>query len=457
LNIAIQASIEDNLIIRELLSPWNIFFTELDKADATIAYKQKPSTIQPTVIIPSQTTSFANWGKENGLGFTQETGLPTPVNATSKTTLTIKPKMQYIFEKKKNVSFKDENQTNIQIEDEELILKLDLIQEYNFFIDGILHPEQSTLHRVLTGLPIPYGLAPKRLRDFLMKADKELENLSLCDKLPIDAMRFMLINAIEKICKTKIEKKTFSGNNHVCILTHDVETANGLQKALVLKKIEEKYDLKSTWYIPSDRYRLNNEAIRELANHGEVGSHDTKHDGKLVHLKKEELPQRLIDSKQTLTTITQKPVVGFRAPILQHNQVIIQALNEAGYLYDTSVPTWEPKHPYTMKPHGIGTVYPITLNGLIEIPLTIPQDHQLLHVLGLTPREVFKTWEPMADLIQDLNGVCIYLVHPDYELADNGTDLYEQFVSELSSDNQATLTVPSQYINSTGQKNSNNS
>jgi hypothetical protein len=136
-------------------------------------------------------------------------------------------------------------------------------------------------------------------------------------------------------------------------------------------------------------------------------------------------------------------VVGFRAPILQHNQTILLALKEAGYLYDTSVPTWEPKHPYTMKPHGIGTVYPLMLNGIIEIPLTLPQDHQLLSVLGFAPEEVLKTWATMTSVIRDLNGVCMFLVHPDYELANSNNDLYEELVNIVTSDSHATLTLPS--------------
>ena len=253
----------------------------------------------------------------------------------------------------------------------------------------------------------------------------------------------MLVNAIEKICDAKVKKTLLFANGNVCIFSHDVETAYGFQKIGVLKKIEEKYDVSSAWYVPSSRYKLNSDVVRELANHGEVGSHDTKHDGKLVHLKKREIVERLIDSRRTLRKFTQKPVVGFRAPMLQHNQTILQASKEAGFLYDTSVPTWEPKHPYTMKPHGIGTVYPLKLNGLLEIPLTLTQDHQLLHVLGLSPEEVLKTWNAMASVIQDLGGVCVFLVHPDYELAEGNANLYEELLSTVTSDSKNVVTVPS--------------
>jgi hypothetical protein len=118
-------------------------------------------------------------------------------------------------------------------------------------------------------------------------------------------------------------------------------------------------------------------------------------------------------------------------------------LGDAGYTYDTSIPTWEPKHPDIMKPHGIATTYSLTLNGLTEIPVTVPQDHQLLHVLGLTPKEVIKKWLEMTSIIKNLGGICTFLIHPDYELANLKLDVYEELVNIIASDNQAWITVPS--------------
>jgi peptidoglycan/xylan/chitin deacetylase (PgdA/CDA1 family) len=447
LKIAVEASPLDANIIQELLSPWIISFTELDEADITIVYKQKPSTTKVAVMIPSDSISFVTWAKETGLDTNPKTGCITFVSATRQNTLTITPETQYQFGKLTADPLEEETSTEIQTKDHTVIIKIDLVEEFKNIINRILHPEQSKLHKVVTGLPIPYGLAPRKLRDFLMKTERGLEDLDFCNKLPIDALRFMLVNAIEKASGKKVKKNSLFVDSNVCLLTHDVETANGLQKTSFLRKIEEKYNVSSAWYVPSSRYKLDNDIIRELANHGEVGSHDTKHDGKLVHLKKRELVERLIDSRQTLEKITQKPVVGFRAPILQHNQTILQSLVEAGYLYDTSIPTWEPKHPYTMKQHGIGTVFPLKLNGLIEIPLTLTQDHQLLHVLRLARKDALKVWASMTNLICDIGGVCTFLVHPEYEIAGN-LELYDELISALASNAKFTFTLPSKISSS---------
>jgi peptidoglycan/xylan/chitin deacetylase (PgdA/CDA1 family) len=442
LKIAVEAPPADGEIILELLSPWDIAVSTLDEADITIFYKQKPSTTKASIIVPSDHESFLTWAKEIGLEITRKNECITYVNATSQTTLTIMPKTQYWFSEFANVGFEDETPTDIHIKNGKSILKLDLVQEFRAIIDGVLHPKQSGLHRIFTGLPIPYGLAPKRLRDYFMKADEGFKNLSLCDKLPIDALRFILVNAIKKTSSVEITKKPLLANSSVYCLTHDVETSTGLLRSKVLKKVEEKYDIISAWYVPSNRYDLNNDLIKTLSNYGEVGSHDTKHDGKLIHLKKQELVKRLIDSKQTIEKIIQKPVSGFRAPILQHNHTIIQAINDAGYLYDTSVPTWEPKHPYTMKPHGIGTVFPMTINDLAEVPITLPQDHQLLYALGLTPKEVIQIWSNMTNVIQDLNGLVMFLVHPDYAMAAD-IGLYEELIGAIANEPKCTVTIPS--------------
>ncbi|MCW4010412.1 MAG: polysaccharide deacetylase family protein [Candidatus Bathyarchaeota archaeon] len=443
MKVAVQAVPADAAVISELLSPWNVTFTEPEDADVSIVYRQKPIEAKSTVIIPSESESFKAWARNNGLKVTIKPGNLVYVPATSYTTLSITPNRQYCYDLPTNPIFDDSTSTDVKPKECTATLKINAVKEFNGIVDATLNPKQAKLHRLFTGLPVPYGLVPARIRNFMMRTECGPENLAICDKLPLDALRYMLSNAIENASGKQMEKKPIFLDNYVCLLTHDVETAQGLQKARFIKKIEEKYDTRSAWFLPSKRYKLNDGAVRELANNGEVGAHDTKHDGKLAHLPKKELVERFSDVKHTLGTIIQQPVEGFRAPILQHNPTILQALNEAGYTYDTSIPAWEPKHPYTMKPHGIGTVYPLTLNGLMEIPLTLPQDHQLLYVLGLKPEEALKIWAVMASVIRDLGGICMFLVHPDYEFGNGNTSYYEELIGAVTEDPQATITLPS--------------
>ena len=443
MKIAIQGQAADVGVVRELLSPWNVSFTSLDEAEVVVVYKEKPLETKKTIVIPSDSADFMKWVKDMKLRVIIKPGEPVFVAVDSQMFLTITPEMLYYDSGLVKLVPKDDLPTATELNQDLIFLTLDIVKEYNDILDETLNAKSSTLYHFLTGLPVPYTLAPKRLRDLFTKGHGGQESLSFCDKLPLDALRFILVKAIEKLSEKTLHRKAWNGKKYAYIVTHDVDTRKGLQRARCLKKLEEKYDVPSAWYIPSKRYKLNLETIKELANYGEIGAHDTRHDGKLAQLPKRKLIERLLEAKRTLERIARQPVEGFRAPILQHNFMIIQALEDAGYTYDTSIPTWEPKHPYTRKPHGIATVYSLTLNGLTEIPVTLPQDHQLLHVSGLTPREVIKKWLDMTSVVKNLGGLCTFLVHPDYELANMKLDLYEELVNTIASDSQAWITVPS--------------
>jgi peptidoglycan/xylan/chitin deacetylase (PgdA/CDA1 family) len=442
LKIAVQGQAADVEVIRELLSPWNVSFTSLDEAEVVVVYKEKPLEPKKTIVIPSDSADFRKWVKDVKSRVVRKLGEPVFIDASSQTVLTIKPKMLYCYDAAVKPASKD-TPTAAELNEDLIFLKVDIIKEYNKILDETLNAKSSTLYNLFTGLPVPYTLAPKRLRDLFMREHRVQENLTLCDKLPLDALRFILVRAVEKLSRKELHRKTWNGKKYACLMTHDVDTRKGLQNAKQLKKLEEKYDLPSAWYIPLKHYKLNLETIKELANYGEIGAHDTKHDGKLAQIPKRKLIERVLEAKQTLGKIIGQPVKGFRAPILQHNIKIIQALEEAGYAYDTSIPTWEPKQPYTMKPHGIATTYPLTLYGLTEIPVTLTQDHQLLYVLGLTPEEAIRKWLDMISVIKNLGGLCTFLIHPDYKLADLKLNIYEELVNTIISDNQAWISLPS--------------
>jgi len=443
LKIAVQGQAADVEVIRELLSPWNVSFTSLDEAEVVVVYKEKPLETKKTIVIPGDSADFMKWVKGAKSRVVRKLGEPVFVAASSQTVLTITPQVFYYYDGLAKLAPRDNFPTATEVYENLIFLTLDVVKEYDKILDETLNAKPSTVYRLLTGLPVPYTLAPKRLKDFLMRKRGGKENLTFCDKLPLDALRFILSSAIEKLSEKKIERKTWNGKKYAFILTHDVDTREGLRRAKKLKKIEHKYDVPSAWYVPSKRYKLDADAIKDLANHGEVGAHGTKHDGKLNRLTRNALVERLYEARQILEDITGKKVEGFRAPLLQHNVKTIQALRDARYSYDTSIPTWEPRHPNTMNSHGIGTIYPLTLEGITEIPITLPQDQQLLHVLGLSPHEATREWMNMIDTIKEIGGLCTILVHPDYELADpENLCIYEELLNTISSYNEVLESLP---------------
>jgi len=443
LRIAFQGSASDVEVMHELLSPWNVSFTNLDEADLAIVYKEKPLKMEKTIIIPSDCSDFNTCVKNTNSECKKRLGKPVSVVAGSKTILSITPQTLYCYEG--SIRSKSDAAASAVAEASEslVFLTLDVINEYWKILRETLSPKPSKLYRLITNLPIAYNLAPKHLRDWFMREQSRPDDFLFCDKLSLDALRFVLVRAIEKSSSKKLHGKMWNGKKHVFMLTHDVDTREGLGRAKKLKKTEDRYDLPSAWYIPSKKYRLEPEAIREFADHGEVGAHDTKHDGKLGQISGDKLIERLLEARKMLEGIIRKQVKGFRAPLLQHSFKIIHALRNAGYAYDTSIPTWEPKHPETMKAHGIATVYPMTIEGITEIPITLPQDHQLLNVLGLSPEEALKEWMTMMDFIKNIGGMSTILIHPDHKLAfPENSMMYDELLNMIASDSDVLVSLP---------------
>lgn len=449
MKIAIQGQAADVEVIRELLSPWRISFSSLDEADVVLVYGEKPLGTKKTIVIPSDSGAFMKWVKDVKLRVLGKLGERVFVATGSQTVLTITPQMLYFYDGSVKLSSRNTSFVAFGSDENLVFLTLDIVKEFNKILDKTLNAKPSTLYTLLTGLPVPYTLAPKRLRDLIMRGHEEKENLTYCDKLPIDALRFILVEALEKLSNKKLCKKTWNGKKYACIMTHDIETSNGLLKAEGIKKLEQKYNVPSAWYIPSKHYRLNTEIIKELVNHGEIGAHGTRHDKELVKLPEQKLVKSLGEAKETLEKNINCSVDGFRAPLLQHSPSLLQGLREAGYSYDTSIPTWEPKHPRTMCPHGLGTTYPMFFDDLIEIPVSVTQDHQLLYVLGLEPKQAIAKWLSIMSVIKELGGVCVLLSHPEYRLFDKSEiGLYEKLLNEIVSDEQSWITTPKQLVDS---------
>jgi len=427
LKLAVSADPENVAFIQELLSIWEVTWVSPEDSDVVIVYRRKPlEASKKTILIPSDSMHFENWVRHSECTVAKRVGKPISVAATPAINLSFTPEALY-----------DVKPSNCAMCEDLVIPQLDFVKEYKRILRQTLTSGASVTYRLATSLPLPYNIAPKRLRDYLMKKYGERSRLNLYDVLPIDALRFALAHAIQKLLKEKFRRKTWDHRSSVCVLTHDVDTREGLRKSRNVKKLEEEYDLPSVWFVPSKQYTLDCEIVEELENNGEVGSHDTKHDGRLSRLSKRKLTERLMEGKSDLESVTNRPVEGFRAPLLQHTSKILSALRECGFKYDTSIPTWEPKHPRTMCPHGIGTLFPMLIEGMNEIPITIMQDHQLLHVLCLTPKETIAEWLSDITMIKELGGICVFLSHPEYGLLDTqGLPFYEELLNTIVSDHE---------------------
>ena len=186
------------------------------------------------------------------------------------------------------------------------------------------------------------------------------------------------------------------------VLTHDVETEKGLGNIEKICEIEKKYGFRSSWNFVPEQYSVDNRLLDRLAHEGfEVGVHGLKHDGKLFHSKKT-FDKRV---EKIESYAKEWGTVGFRSPSLHRNP---KWMKDLPFEYDSSFPDTDPYEP---QPGGCLSVFPFFVGNLVELPITLAQDHALFEILGYQDISV---WKEKIDWIEKMNGMALVIVHPDY-------------------------------------------
>ena len=330
-------------VIRELLSPWGVAFVEAEKSGVEIVCGRKPVDGKKSVVIPSESVDFVEWTKKESLRIVRRPGEQISVAASTEAVLEFSPQSLYVNNSSVDSPLGSSVLLQINIDANVLVLTVDIIREYSRILNQTLNAKSSKTYDLLTRMPLPYDVAPKRVKDLLMAKHGKQRSVAIFERLPLDALRFALARALEKICGFVLHRRNWGSNkDYACVLTHDIDSRRGLQNARYVKKLEEKYDIPSTWYVPSKSYSLDLEVLKDLENCGEVGSHDTVHDGRLVQLSGQALTNRLFESRNDLEKTAGLSIEGFRAPLLQHTFEILRRVGDAGYKYDSSIPTWSP-------------------------------------------------------------------------------------------------------------------
>ena len=221
------------------------------------------------------------------------------------------------------------------------------------------------------------------------------------------------------------------------VLTHDVESKEGLKKCRVLMQLEQELGFRSSFnFIPEGSYRVPAELRKDLTDGGfEVGIHDLKHDGRLFASHR--------GFKRRAARINRYArewgALGFRSGFMLHN---LDWLHDLDVQYDASTFDTDPFEP---QPEGGHTIFPFWVphpgggppsKGYVELPYTLPQDSTLFLVLRETTPEI---WMGKLDWIAKHGGMALVDVHPDY-MSFNGSwktankypaALYREFLTYL--------------------------
>ena len=273
-------------------------------------------------------------------------------------------------------------------------------------------------------LPRPLQIAMRR-RHAARRARREFPAWPI-EPLLADHERAQFGRTLEKTGKTQIPFVGYwpEGREFASIVSHDVEGPEGIANIPRVLEVERKHGIVSCWNFCAEWYEIPDGTFEAVRAAGcEVGLHGILHDGKLFRDRasfEANLPKihRYLDLWE---------VAGFRSPATHRNA---DWMPELGCLYDGSFPDTDPFEPQA---GGCCSIFPFFIGDLVELPITLVQDHTLWEILD---DESIDRWTEKAGWIASNHGLVQLLVHPDYLLSDERLALYDSFLAWLSALNR---------------------
>lgn len=195
------------------------------------------------------------------------------------------------------------------------------------------------------------------------------------------------------------------GKRFALVLTHDIDSAEGVRVAADIGAAEREHGLRSCWYIVGADWPFDHDRLGALAADGhELGLHDAHHDNRGPFLDPAELGARL-DACRPI--VERYRMTGYRSPSMLRSEAMYAAL-DGRFAYDSSMPD-AGLYP---RPNGCATVFPLRRGAVPVLPLTLPPDGQLL-ATGLGPDGVVDAWIRKAEWVARAGGVAMLLTHPE--------------------------------------------
>ena len=165
-------------------------------------------------------------------------------------------------------------------------------------------------------------LIPLRARQLLQRRRNATVEVATDWYLPTEFFRRSALALAES--PTTIIHPWPHGSQSAFVLTHDIETADGLRRIPEIAAIEEELGFRSSWNLVPHKYPIDRGLVRDLCKRGfEIGIHGFNHDGKLF-LSEAIFRQRAEAINEALRDYE---CVGFRAPMVHRNLSWLQALD----------------------------------------------------------------------------------------------------------------------------------
>ena len=215
-----------------------------------------------------------------------------------------------------------------------------------------------------------------------------------------------------------------------CVLTHDVEGPDGVANIEPVLAVERRHGFVSSWNFVAEWYDIPDGTFELIADSGgEIGLHGIKHDGLLFQSR----ARFEADLPKIREYVEAWGVEGFRSPATGRNA---EWMRELPVAYDSSFPDSDPFEP---QPGGCCSIFPFRFGEVLELPVTLVQDHTLFVILGeRSPR----LWVEKAAWIARHHGLVNLITHPDYLVDRELLAIYDEFLAYLRSCEDAWHALP---------------
>lgn len=310
-----------------------------------------------------------------------------------------------------------------------------------FWSEKYLETGQSYLaamgHNIaLRGYYLARPAVPRRLQLRLRRAYTNLQGRSTFPEWPIEDSLHSLYTELFTVAVNVADRPVPyidlwpDGRSWSLILTHDVETASGCRDINLLRDVEREFGYRSSWNFVPLRYPTGEATMRALREEGcEIGVHGLRHDGRDVR------PERSMNKR--LPRIREYAhrwgAVGFRSPATHRQWEIMPRL---GFDYDSS---YSDTDPYEPQPGGCCSYLPFLNQNMVELPMTLPQDHTIFSILENPDADI---WLRKAHHLRERRGMVLVLTHPDYARDPRLIEGYRRLLKEYQGDDTAWHALP---------------
>ncbi len=252
------------------------------------------------------------------------------------------------------------------------------------------------------------------------------------EPLLVDRSRLDLRSALEHrdTARMPVIASWPEGKSFAVILTHDVEGPAGVANIPEVLEIERRHGFVSSWNLVAEGYPIPETLLEQIRAAGcEVGLHGIKHDCKLFESRanfEAELPA-------IHRYLADWGAAGFRSPATHRNP---DWMPELGSLYDSSFPDTDPFEP---QPGGCCSILPYFLEKMVELPITLVQDHTLWEILR---QDTIEMWSRKSDWIIANEGLINLITHPDYLDRPERLRMYDEFLEHLANQRNGWHALP---------------